>query len=228
MTTARTIINKSLQKIGVLTKSEAPAADEISDGLDALNALLASWSNESLSVYTRVRESFTLSGGVASYTIGTGQTFNTDRPVFITDAFVRSGDVDYNLSVISDEIYNSSITLKTTSGIPQFLNYNNAYPAGTIYLYPVPASSYELHILSEKELSQYTIDEAISLPTGWERALIYNLAIDLAPEYGQQIDGMIAKIAGDSKAAIQRTVAKNISMDATPSQIGLYNIYSGY
>jgi len=92
----------------------------------------------------------------------------------------------------------------------------------------VPASSYELHILSEKELSQYTIDEAISLPTGWERALIYNLAIDLAPEYGQQIDGMIAKIAGDSKAAIQRTVAKNISMDATPSQIGLYNIYSGY
>ena len=51
MTTASDIIKKAMQKVGVLTKSESPSSDESADGLDSLNDLLSSWSNESMFIY---------------------------------------------------------------------------------------------------------------------------------------------------------------------------------
>lgn len=228
MTTALGIITKAMQKAGILTKSESPAADEASDALDALNDLLASWSNDSLMIYARVFESFSLSSGVASYTIGTGQTFNTIRPIFIAEAHVRQNVIDYPVTVIPDEVY-QGIQDKTTQGTPQFLNYTNGFPTATINLWPVPTAGFTLFLTSEKELSQLTLNQTISLPPGSRRALIYNLSVEIAPEYGQPIDPAIQKIANDAKAAIARSIAKNRTMDAQPAGArGGFSIYRGY
>ena len=54
-----------------------------------------------------------------------------------------------------------------------------------------------------------SLDAVISFPDGWEYAIVYNLAMLLFPEYQQAIDPVIAKIAGDSKMAIQRSVNRN-------------------
>jgi hypothetical protein len=225
-TTARTIITRAMQKIGVLVKSEPPSADEADDALASLNALIASWSNDSLNVYARTWENFPLSAA-ASYTIGTGGTFNTTRPMDIIEAHVRSGSIDYPLGIITDEAYNS-ISYKNLSGIPEFLNYSNAYPLSIIRLYPIDTSQ-TLYILSEKAVTGFaTLDTAFSLPDGWERALIYNLALELAPEYQQQPDPSVVKIAGESLGAIRTKVAQVRTMDAYPQNFAVRNIYSGW
>jgi len=227
MTTARDIITRSLQKIGAIVKNEVPAADEANDGLNSLNALISSWSNDSLNIYARTWETFSLTGA-SSYTIGTGGNFNTARPTNIVAAYLRSGTIDYPIDIIDDAAY-VSISYKNLQGIPEFLNYDNGYPLGRIRLYPLDNAGYSLFLLTEKAVSQFaTLDTDMSLPDGWERALIYNLALELAPEYSQKPDAYIVKIANDSLGAIRQKVAQVRTMDAYPSNLAVRNIFSGW
>jgi hypothetical protein len=227
MATARKLIKKAMQKCGILTKNSEPEADELNDGLDALNAMLSSWANDSLLVYTRVREDFTLSG-VEAYTIGTGGTFNTVRPVAILQAYTSLGGVKYNdLNIISDVTYQRAKLEIGLNGSPLWLNYDNNYPLGTIRVYPIPNVGYTLTLLSEKPLTTLTLDTDISYPPGWERAIIYNLAMEIIGEYGQQLDAVTMKIATDSLNSIKMNVAKNTSMDSKPTH-GEFNIYRGW
>lgn len=227
MTTAREIITRAMQRGGILTKTEQPDADEANDALDTLNNMLSSWSNEGLLIYSRTLENFTLTSGVASYTMGTGGVFNTTRPLFIAEAYVRDGDTDLDVSVIDDGAY-SNIADKDALGVPYWLNCNNGFPLATIRLWPVPSSSYVLYLLSEKELTQFTLDDTVSLPPGWKKALIDNLAVELQPEYGQQVDPFVLKKANEAKGNIKLAILKNRTMDSFPAGNGLYNIYTGY
>lgn len=229
MSTALNIITKAMQKAGILTKSEVPASDEANDALDSLNALLSSWSNDSLLITSRETELFNLTAGVGVYTIGSGQTFNTTRPIKIIESHINDGLISYpSMYQCPDEVY-QGFNLKTLQSIPDALNYTNAYPYGTIKLFPYPSSGYVLSITSEKELLQFTLNQTVNLAPGWNRALIYNLAVELCPEYGQQVDPLTLKIANQSKGAISRSIMKVRSMDAPPlSQIGMFNIYTGY
>ena len=228
MTTARDLIKRSMQKIGVLVKSEAPSDDEAQDALASLNALISSWSNDSSTIVSRAWETFTLTGGDGVYTMGTGGDFNTTRPIHIIGGYIRNGTTDTTLTVVSDEAYNS-VAFKALTGIPEFVNYDNSYPTDNIRFYPVPSSSYTVFLLSEKPATEFaTLDSDLSMPLGWERALIYNLALELAPEYGQQPDPSIAKIANDSLALIRIANIRARPVDAYAEGVQIRNINSGW
>ena len=227
MTTALGIITSAMRKAGILTKGETPSADEANDALEMLNDLLASISNDSMVVYSRTDDTLQLTGGTGSYTIGTGATLNTVRPIKIIAAYVRSGGVDYPLRVVTDEQY-ATISFKSTGGIPEFLNFSNGFPTATLKFYPVPASSYQLFLVSEKQLSEFTLHQTVSLPPGWRRMLVYNLAVELAPEYGQAAPAETVQIARDSKGEIRAAVMAAKKMQWTSGLELDGNIYTGY
>lgn len=222
MTTALQLITGAARLLGVVRKSEAMTADEAADGLTALNDMLASWSNEGLLCVSRVWESFTVTAAT-SYMIGSGQTLNTVRPLSIKAAFFRLGNVDYPLEIISDEEY-EGIVYKTLNGsIPKYLSYDNAYPYGTIRLYPQGAG--ELHLLSEKPITNISsLSTAVDLAPGWNRAIRYNLALDIAPEYGETPSPAVVEMAKQSKADVSLSIAKNRPIKANNSRRGRYNI----
>jgi len=226
MTTIRDLVTRSARLIGAIRMGEALTGQEANDALTSLNAMANSWANSELTIYARVRESFPLTSA-ASYTIGTGQTFNTAKPVKIVYAYTSTGGVDYPLEIISDVQY-QQIPIKTIAGWPAYLNYVSGAITGTIYLYPVPSSAYTLHLLSAKALSAVTLDTVIELPAGWEDALAYNTAVRIAPEYGQKIDPYIIKLAMETLGQIKLGVARSRSLeyqqDSTPRQ----NIYTGW
>ena len=228
MTTAREIITKAMQRAGILTKNETPSADEADDALDTLNDMLSSWSNESLLIYVRAWEDFTLSGGVGEYTIGSGATFDTSRPIFIVEAHVRQGTSDFAMTVIDDTQYNQMIVEKSVSGLPYWINYDNGFPTGKIRLWPVPSAAYTLFITSEKELAQFSLDDTVSLPPGWKKALIYNLALELAPDYGQEVDPFVLKQANEAKANIKLAIMKTRMINSSPISSGIRNVYTGW
>lgn len=228
MTTARDIITKAMQKIGALVKNEAPSADEANDALASLNMLMASYSNDSMLIYARSWETFAISGGDGEYTIGTGGDLSTTRPIFIVQAYIRDGVTDYPLSFITDETYNEKITQKSTQGIPVYYNYDNANPLSKIRLYPVPAKAYSLFLLSEKPLTEFTLDSEIILPKGWERFLTYALALELAPEYGMQLDAVNYEIYKEAKNMVMNAVNRNRTMDALPLVKRYGNFNSGW
>jgi hypothetical protein len=227
MTTARDIVKSAMQKIGALRKGESPSGDEAADGLLALNRMLSSWSNDSLLLYARTRENFSLVAGTASYTIGTSMTFNTTKPMNIVSAFVRTGTTDYPLTIIPDENY-QAIVDKSAQGTPEVLNFSNGHPTATIYLSPVPNAADSLYLMSEKQLSSLsTLDSSVDLPAGWEEAMIYNLGLRLISEYGGSMDEDGREIARDSLASIRRNQIKNRPLTLLEDLSNRSNIYSG-
>lgn len=229
-TTALSIITAAMQKLGILTKTQKPSADEANDALAALNAMLSSWSNDSMLCYARTWETFPLQGGKAEYLIGPGASdFDTARPISIVAGYTRlNGFSDQPIQVVNDEIYTTQIGVKSAPGFPDWLSYDNGYPVAKIRLWPVPAAAYDLFILSEKQLGQFTLHQPVDLPPGWERALVFNLPAELSGDYDQPVPDAVARIAMDSKNLIQKAVRKNRSLDATPQQGTPNNIYTGW
>lgn len=228
MTTARDIVRKSLQKLGVLTKNDDMSGDEASDGLFSLNSLLGSWSNESLFIYSETLESFPLVSGQSTYTMGVGGDFDTERPSNILSGYVTQGGIDYSIPVIREQSYDD-ITNKDIQGIPEWMTNSNGYPLTTIRFYPIPTSGITAYLRTEKPTTKLSsLDDVLSLPDGWERALIYNLALDQAPDYGQTVTQELYQLALTSKAQIKRSVARNRPMDAYPANAYVENINSGY
>lgn len=228
MTTARSLIKSSMRKAGLIFKGETPSAEELNDGLETLNDILASWSNDKLVLYGRTSESFTLTAGKAVYTIGSGGDFDTVRPLFINSAYIRDGQTDHPVEVsLNDEGYDH-IQYKGQGSHPSYLNYTAEFPLGKIRLFPEPGAAYTLFLRSEKEFTALTLDTDISFPPGWERALKYALSIEQSAEYGQQPSAVTIEIARRALGLIRSNVIRTKNMDAQPAVSNQFNIYTGF
>lgn len=238
--TAADLIQKALQKIGVIAEGETPSTSQSSDGLDALNLLLDSWAGRSLLTTAKIRENFPLVAGTASYTIGVGGAFNTSKPFDIDSAFIRDGNnLDYAVDVVTREVYDGypDKAITTNRSRPTNLFYDpgatqQAIQLGTIYLYPIPdaATTYSLYLESEKQFTQFTTTASlITFPPSYKRALIYHLAIELAPDYGKPITAEIKMIADESMRIVENINSQNkreVVGFSLPGTQKAYDIYS--
>lgn len=228
MTTALSLITASMRTAGILTQGESPSSEEANQALEILNDIMASLSNDSLYVYARTLESFALTAGDGEYTIGAGGDFNTTRPIKIISAYIRIGNTDYDLGLATDEAFANIPYKAVISGIPDFLNYTNDYPLGTIKLYPLPNGG-TIYILSEKPLTGFAaLSTDISLPPGWNRMLKHLLAVELQPTYGQEVNQTLVALAEDAVKKVKTAIAKSKTMDATLNVGGSDNIYTGW
>ncbi len=236
MTTARKIIEASLRKINSLGSGESLPAEDAADALQALNAMIGMWSVDGDLVYTMTWETFPVIGGTQSYNIGPGQTFDTDRPLEILAMNLQvPGGVAYPI-VELDERQWSAISIKDISGIPYGAYYDANSPIANFKFYYVPAVNYQFNIYSRKILASFpSLNTDLDLPPGYEEALIYNLAIRLAPEYEKEPSATVINTANAARSAIAAQNTRNqnnaVSLDAALTRMGQYysgfNIYAG-
>lgn len=182
--TPRQIITSSLKALGILGQSDDLENEQATDGLNAINELLASWGVDRNIAHVLDRQTYTLTAGQGSYTIGTGGDFNTDRPVDIADnGYISSGSVDYPLRCFTRPGYNW-IADKTSQDRPTRLYYDPDYPLGKIYFDYVPSSAFTIVIDVQIPIASIaTLDTTIVLPPEYARALKWNLCLELAPDY---------------------------------------------
>ena len=233
MANTQTIIKASLRLIGVIATGETPTDDELQDAREALNMMLGSWSAKRLLIPYRTEESFALVASTNPYTIATGATFNTARPVRIESGFIRdSNGNDTPIKIITRDQYNAHV-LKTTTGRPYELFYEDTYPTGTVFLYYSPDEIYTLFINSWKALTQLPLlTTEISMPDEYLRALKFNLAVEVAPEFGRSVPIEVAAIAKDSFDTISDLNRPDMLASADESLLyrgyntNAYNIYT--
>ena len=85
----------------------------------------------------------------------------------------------------------------------KLLNYDGAYPSGTIRIYPYPLAGMTLELWVWQqftEITDFTLE--LAFPPGYRKAILYNLAIDLAPKFGRPLDPTVKLIADQCKAAL--------------------------
>jgi len=197
-----TLIKAAFRKIGVLSSGESPETDRLDESLKALQSMLRSWAQNHILIFASSEESFVLTAGKTSYTWGIGGDINTIRPYQILSAFIRdSNGTDIPVRIISEGEY-GRISSKTSIGRPTLLFYHPDYPFGKIYVYSTPNTVETMLFKTLKpftETSSFSsVNDTLSFPPNYEEALIYGLAIRIAPEYGVRMSNEAVAIANDS------------------------------
>lgn len=231
MATIRDLITRHLRLIEEVGAGQTATAEDAADGLVSLNAMLDSWSIQGDLVYTETQESFTLTANDGQYTIGPTGDFVTARPTKIISAIISDGITDYELEQYSAAQW-AAITDKTIQGYPEVIYFDGNYPNSTIYLSPRPAQNYTLKLFCEKPLSTYTsINDTFVGPPGYEDAVVYNLSVRRAPEYGKEAAQTVKNIARESKNAIMgqnnRIDNDKMTVDDALMSEGGFDIFTG-
>ena len=214
-TTTGDIIRSAMRKIGVLAAGEPLPANEGDDALEVLTDMIDAWSTETLLIPVVGTVSKQLLQGVAEYTIGIYPTtpipenhIETSRPERIISALIRDEyETDYPQEIMYAKTYNN-ISRKTNESRPSRIYVRQGWPLNTILFESVPYANETLHFEVIQPLSEIlptvSLTEAINLPPGYRRTIIYNLAMDLADEWGKQPSNMIAVSAVEGKKWLKR------------------------
>lgn len=209
MATGRDIVESALRLIGALATGEAAQASEAIDGLESLNDMLDSWSNDNLIVPAVTREEFSLVGGQQSYTMGPGGDWDTTRPIGLVKALLQVSGTnptfETEMKILSPKEYAVLTVKQTQSDIPFYIYRENTFPLETFKLFPVPQDGVNKVVLyTWKPLATFTnLSTSASLPPGYLRALKYNLAVEIAPEYGIEASATVNRVALESLAKIK-------------------------
>lgn len=209
-TTANTLITRALQLLGVIAAGELPTADDSADCLVTLNDMVSAWALEPLTIYAQTRLTKTLSPAVQSYTIGSGAAIDVARPLWVTNAgVIPSGQTsEIPIDMLTEDMWANTLIKSQTSTFPTGVYYDygfNSSGYGTMTVWPVPTTAPTLVLYLPQAITSFADGTtSYTFPPGYERMLRYNLAVELAPEYGRPLDAALAGLAISSKANVKR------------------------
>lgn len=234
MSSAGDQINGALRLIGVLAEGENPSLETSQDALVALNQMIDSWNTERLSVFSTQDQVLTWPASTRTRTLGPTGDLVGNRPIMVDDAtYFRdsSTGVSYGIKLINQQQYDGIAVKTVTSTYPQVMWVNMTYPDIELYVYPVPLRDLEFHFISVEELTQpATLNTTLAFPPGYLRAFRYNLACELAPEFGVEPSPTVQRIAMASKRTLKRINSPGDIMALPYSLTGTrqrFNVYAG-
>lgn len=207
MTTALKLIEGSMRLIGALAEEEPLGPAAAQDALTAFNQMLDSWSTERLSVFCTQDQQFTWPANQRSRTLGPTGNFVGTRPVLLNDStyYVGPNNLSFSPQFVNEDQYNAIALKSVTSTYPNVIFVNMTFPDITMFVYPVPIQALEWHFISVQELAQAAnLSVDILLPKGYLRAFRFNLAVEIANEFGEEVMPSTKRIADNSKRNLKR------------------------
>lgn len=247
MNTIRDLCAAALRKIGVLGAGETMSASNADAALMALQVMVDDMANENLLIPVTTVLSISMAAGSTSYTVGTypapvpdplpDNHIETAKPTAYLSAYVRdSANNDFAVSIIPENQY-SQISTKLLTSRPTCVYVQDGWPLDTLQF---DAAGYDtsdtFKLVCLLPLSGYlttsSLNDTIDMPPGYKRMVLYNLCIDLAPEWEKKISREIATVAAQSKRNLKgkNLVVGKLRSDAPGSVYGgpgFYNIHGG-
>jgi hypothetical protein len=240
MTTPRDLIQSAFEAVRVYAPGEAALDADMARGFTRLNRMLDSWSNESLTTFALLEQSAPLVVGQSAYTIGPGGDFNMVRPIRIIDGpgsayLLDTNGNRYPVDVIPQAKWNTIWNIsRSTSNLPDTIFYDPQFPLGIINVYPLYSGGVSVTLFWDSYLSLVkltSLDVAVMLPPGYEKAIEDNLAIELEPYFPTAIvSPLLRELASTSKANIKRSnIRENVAVFEKELRArggAVYNVYS--
>jgi hypothetical protein len=184
--TRNQLIESALRKLGVLAEGQTPSTQNYTDGAMALNTVVAQLRAIGMPLWARSEYTFTPTTN--TYNIGTGLTLDTQFPVKLLQAFRTETGAKIPMDLVAREDFN--ILPANSTGSPIKVNYQPYVNYGVVSLWPTPASSNTstVTLVYQRPFQYFTAStETMDFPEEWYNAIIYNLAVRLAPEWGHPI-----------------------------------------
>lgn len=233
-TTAGDQINGALRLIGQLAEAETPTAATSQDALTALNQMIDSWNTERLAVFSTQDQVFDWPPNVLSRTLGPTGDFVGNRPILLDDStyFIDTASgISYGIKIINQQQYDGIAVKTVTSTYPQVIWINMSHPNIEMYVYPKPTKVLEWHFISVEEITQPALlSTTLAFPPGYLRAFKYNLACEIAAEFGVEPPPQVQRIAMTSKRNLKRINNPDDVMSIPYAIVGTrqrFNIFAG-
>ena len=211
MTTGAVLVQDAMIQAGIIGSTETVTANDQALVLRRLNRMVESWDNENLMLFALSGQSFTMVAGQSAYP---SNTYLTDgRPTSIDAITVRLSNIDYPVDIIDNQTWNA-IPYKPTTGIPAQCFIDTDYPNTTLRFYPTPYGEFTCFVQARSPLFG-TIDASTDVvgPRGYEKAIVDNLAIDIAPSFGVEITPGMVQSAKESRAVLKRNNYNPLQME---------------
>ena len=224
---ARQPCTTALRLLGVAASEQPIAADMAQAALEALNALLDAWSTDNLLTYTRPKIPLQLVPGQQIYSWGLAVPpcdIAGVPPVRLDLCLLDIGGTpveDWEVTVLDQTQFESYIWLKTMqSTYVEYVYLEDTVPVKRLHTWPIPQSpGYTLQLLPWPAQPQYTHwDEGLEWPNGYLRLFAYNLACDVAPEYGLEASPTVQRIAEQAKRDLAVVNARVGRLSLNPGQ----------
>lgn len=208
---ARQIGTTALLLLGVASAEQPISAFMAQNALEMLNAMLDAWSVERLLTWTRPKVPLVLVPGRATYTWGVSTPpadIPREPPVRLELALLTVEDttpgLEWEVVILDQAEYEAGVTMKgMTSSYPTALFLEPTRPVAQLHVWPVPDHPYTLQLLPWSAHAPYAAwDDVISWPNGYARAFQFNLALELAPQYGVEPSPLVLRTAEESKRAL--------------------------
>ena len=188
------IIERALRDLGVGAAGEPIEPEDMMTGLYCFNDFVDTLKSYNLTIWRTKRATFPMTGSTASYTIGPGGTWDTQRPTGIFKAgflSAASPTLETPVHVYSDEewVFISLKTMTNTMTWGIWYDKTMTLGRGTIYVYPILNVTgtivlYLKEALEEVAEDETGLEEIIYVPPGYRRMLSSNLALECADEFG--------------------------------------------
>lgn len=167
-------------------------------------------------------------------TLGPTGNFVGNRPILLDDSTYfldPANGISFGIKIINQQQYNGIAVKTVTSTYPQVIWINMGYPDIDMYIYPVPTKVLEWHFVSVEELTQpATLATNLAFPPGYLRAFRFNLACEIAAEFGVEPPPQVKRIAMSAKRNIKRINNPDDIMSLPYSIVGTrqrFNIFAG-
>lgn len=212
MTTALDMIQDSFELLGVYGPGDTISDADIERARSVLSDMLDVWSNESLTCYRIVTQTFTLVVGQSTYTVGPNGQIDGIRPLRVIESpggayLLDTNNNRYLMTVLDELSWNLQTTAVANSDLPDLLWYDPQFPLGVINVWPTPAMSYTCSFLSYQQLGDPgALSAPFNLPPGYKRAITTNLAVSMKPYWtSAQLDPDVREEARITKGIVKRT-----------------------
>lgn len=221
------IVTQAFGKLGVGAEGEALTPRMYEDGTTALNLLIKSW--EAMDhLWTRSNYSLSPIANTAAYDLAAA---TGGKPMRVISARRKTtlGGNEVPMQPWSRQEYLDQPNKTSSPSTPLNFYYDPQRTVGTLYLWPAPSTAVAPTITIEidylrRMTDQVTSNNEADVPQEWLNALIWNLALELMPQYpinDGNLAGMVIKRAQDLFADLK-------GFDNEPTSLYLQPDYRGW
>jgi hypothetical protein len=198
--------------------------------------MLDAWSADRLQVFTVSIQTFPLTPGQQTYSMGTGGNFNVTRPAKIDRASIvsltnPSQPLELDIDVYSDQDWQAIPVKNIPSTLPQGVYPDDGFPLNNLSFWPIPSVAVNTILYTWTALTEFPdLVTDITFPPGYAEALRYNLAVRLMAEmpgnYNQVTAGITTGLATESLARIRSMNLPTVESQIDPALSGFGGRYS--
>ena len=209
--TGQDICRQAMMDAAVLGVGAPIDGSQAQDIVNKLNRIMDNLNCAERFSYAETSFIGTMTANLNPHLIGPTGTVNfvqAQRPISIDSANIvyNAGSLAVNVPldiVFTFREYADLAVPSIGTLFPKLLYYEQDWPNGKIYLYPVPTAAYGLNIWQRTILTQLLLTDTFSLPPGYWDAITLTLAEDICPMFEQEPSQLLRDKARQARSRVE-------------------------